>query len=344
MNRIPGRILPVMVCIISLLTAAPGWTEEKQKFSDMESCRLESGGEIRNCRIGYRTFGRLNADKTNAVVFPSWFMGTAEQLGGFIGEGKMIDSGKYFVIAIDAIGNGVSSSPSTSAGQDGASFPQFTIRDMVDIQHRFITKTFGLKRVHAVAGISMGGMQALEWMVAYPGFSGKTISIVGTPRLTSYDLILWRAEQLALECGRKDLSDGKSGMELVAHIHTLAAYTPSHFAGTTSREAVPGYMKEMEKTLGRYSTDNWLAQLQAIMTHDIYRKFAGSPQEAAKKVRTHALIIVSEEDHMVNTLPAMELAPLIKAETAILASKCGHFAFLCDREKIAAIVSRFLDR
>ena len=333
-----------MVCIFLLLTANPGLGEEKQKFSDMGTCRLESGKDIRDCRIGYRTFGRMNADKTNVVIFPTWFMGTAEQLGGFIGEGKMIDSGKYFVIAIDAIGNGVSSSPSTSAGQGGAFFPQFTIRDMVDIQHRFITKTFGLKRAHAVAGISMGGMQALEWMVAYPGFARKTISIVGTPCLTSYDLILWRAELLALECGKQDAAGGKSAMDLVAHIHSLVAYTPSHVAGTTSREAVPGYMKEMEKTLGKYSTDNWAAQLQAIMAHDIYRKFAGSPQETAKTVRTHALIIVSEEDHMVNTLPAMELAPLIKAETAILASKCGHFAFLCDREKIAAIVSRFLDK
>src|SRR5689334_1391049 len=84
---------------------------QEQQFANIGDLKLQNGGVIRNCRVGYRTFGTLNRDKSNVVVFPTWAGGTTEQLKGNFGPGKLIDTTSYFVVAIDALSNGVSSSP-----------------------------------------------------------------------------------------------------------------------------------------------------------------------------------------------------------------------------------------
>src|SRR5262245_28159817 len=76
------------------------------QFAQFGDFKLENGQIIRDCRIAYRTFGKLNAAKSNAIIFPTWAGGTTEQLKGTIVPGK-IDSNRYFVIAIDALANGV---------------------------------------------------------------------------------------------------------------------------------------------------------------------------------------------------------------------------------------------
>src|SRR5258708_38656715 len=105
-------------------------------FADLGDFRLESGEVIRDCRIGYRTFGKLNAGKSNAVLFPTWFGGTTENLLGYIAPGKLVNPDKYFVILADALGDGVSSSPSNSKQQPHMKVPAFAIRDMVNAEHQ----------------------------------------------------------------------------------------------------------------------------------------------------------------------------------------------------------------
>ena len=97
---------------------------QEQQFADLGDFRLESGAVIRECRVGYRTFGKLADDKSNVIVFPTWASGTTEQAKSDIGPGKLFDSDKFFVVAIDALGNGVSSSPSNSKAQPRMSFYQ----------------------------------------------------------------------------------------------------------------------------------------------------------------------------------------------------------------------------
>ena len=111
------------------------------------------------------------------------------------------------MIAVDALGDGVSSSPSTSPTQPRMTFPKFTIRDMVESQHRLLTGTLQIRHVDTVMGISMGGMQTFEWMTAYPEFMNRAIAIVGSPQLTSMDLLLWTAEKHTMEAG-KDWMNG----------------------------------------------------------------------------------------------------------------------------------------
>jgi len=182
-----------------LLSASCGAWAQDQQSASLGDFKLKSGEIIRELKISYRTFGSLNADKSNAILFPTWFTGTTEDLVDLIGPGKLVDPAKYFVIAVDALGDGGSSSASNSTAQQHMSFPKFSVRDMIESQYLLLTGHFQLNHLKAVMGVSMGGMQTFEWMVTYPNFMDYAIPIVGSPKLTSYDLLLWNAEAHAIE-------------------------------------------------------------------------------------------------------------------------------------------------
>ena len=150
-------------------------------------CNWKAGEVLRDARIGYRTAGKLNAERSNGILFPTWFTGNTEQLFT-TGAVAPVDTSRFFLIAVDALANGTSSSPSNTDGQAGQAFPMVTIRDMVNSQRRLLTEVLGVRHLHAVMGISMGGMQTFEWITAYPGFMDRAVPIVGSPRLGSYDL------------------------------------------------------------------------------------------------------------------------------------------------------------
>src|SRR6267143_6366606 len=119
------------VCFSVLLFSSNGTVVAQDlRFAQLGDFKVESGEVIRDCRVGYRTFGKLNDAKSNAILFPTWASGTTEQLQSNIGVGKLVDDSKYFVVAIDALSNGVSSSPSNSNLQPRMSFPRLTIHDM----------------------------------------------------------------------------------------------------------------------------------------------------------------------------------------------------------------------
>src|SRR5947209_10148447 len=194
----PARISARATLLLGLLLTAIGTSAQEQQFARLGDFRLESGAVIRDCRIGYRTFGALNQDRSNAILFPTWASGTTEQLLSNFGQGRLVDTTKYYVIAVDALGNGVSSSPSNSTQQPRMSFPRITIRDMVNTQHELLTKVLHIDHLKAVTGISMGGMQTFQWMVSYPDFMDKGVPIVGSPRVTPYDLVFLRTQLRAI--------------------------------------------------------------------------------------------------------------------------------------------------
>src|SRR5689334_151966 len=90
-----------------------------QQFAELGTCRLESGAVIEDCRIGYRTIGTLDAKRSNVVVFPTWHIGKSDEALAFLKPDGMLDPTGWYVIVIDSLGNGVSSSPSNSRTQHG---------------------------------------------------------------------------------------------------------------------------------------------------------------------------------------------------------------------------------
>jgi homoserine O-acetyltransferase/O-succinyltransferase len=134
----------------------------------------------------YVTHGTLNADKSNAILMVTAIGGNHHRIDYLIGPGRALDPSRYFIIATDAIGNGLTTSPSNSKSQPRMQFPRFNMRDMVNSQQRLVTEKFGIRKLVTVVGASMGGMQALQWAVSYPDMMQSVVPIIPLARTPAW--------------------------------------------------------------------------------------------------------------------------------------------------------------
>jgi homoserine acetyltransferase len=296
-----------------VMTLAFTWVP-RQRYAHFGDFRLQSGETLSNLVIGYRTAGRLDALKTNAVLVTPWFQGTSRELAWQVGPDKLVDTSAHFVIMVDALGNGVSSSPSTSTTQPGASFPRFTIADIVETERRLVTETLQLTRLRAVVGISMGGMQVFEWAVTHPEMIDKAVAIVGSPQSQPDDLQRWN--------------------EGIQHVQA-SPWTRARMR--LSAGDLLGAAAEL-----RLNPHDYMRQADAIKAHDIPRRFGGSMERTATAIRTRMLVVSTRDDRAVNPEPAFELARLAGARVLELDGRCGHQAPSCERATLWPALKRFL--
>jgi homoserine O-acetyltransferase len=324
-------------------------TEGAQQFAEFGELKLQNGAVIQDFRLGYRTFGKLNAEKSNAVLWPTWLGGKTQDLLKFVGSGpaNVVDSTKYFVILVDAIGDGVSTSPSNSKTQPLGKFPEFTIRDMVESEHRLATETFHFTHLHAVMGISMGGMQTFEWVVAYPDFMDEGIPMMGSPQSTAYDKVLWTSQIQALELdpawnGGNPSGPLTRGMLVSEEIDSMNLTSPAYRVARTAPQDFDEFMAELKKNSMATGGRVWdmIRQREAINALDIPGEFGVTLPNAARRVHAKLLVLVSPEDHMVNPATALAFSAAIQAPVVELDSPCGHIALDCI--SMGPTVARFL--
>jgi homoserine O-acetyltransferase len=304
---------------------------------------LTSGETLEDCQVEYRTLGTLNADKSNVVVWATWFSGTTKDLVELVGPGRLVDSSKYYVVLVGALGNGVSSSPSNSPRQPRLSFPSIGIRDMVESQHRLLTRVLGLKHVRAVMGISMGGMQTFQWGASYPHFMDRLIPIVGSPQLAPYDLLLWQANLDAIERDPEYLAGNyrqQPVLPLVQQLADLNLTTADGYNEAKTRDQVS--LDHARLAPPRFDANDRVRQLQAMMAHDVGKAAGGSLEMAAKTVEARLLVVVNARDAMVTPGPALRFAKLAKAQTLVLEGPCGHQSPSCEEPVIASRLAEFL--
>jgi homoserine O-acetyltransferase len=346
----PAALWLIVVCVWSPAigqSVQPPAAGGAQQFAKFGEFKLQSGAVLHNFRLGYRTLGTLNADKSNAILWPSWLSGRSEDLLQFIGPQNVVDSTRYFVILVDAIGNGISTSPSNSMSQPVMKFPQFTIRDMVESEHRLVTEVLHVPHLRAVMGLSMGGMQTFEWAVAYPDFMDVTIPMAGSPQSTAYDKLLWTCEINAIELDPAWNNGNPTGpltrgVALAEEIDSMNSTSPEYRETHTAARDFETFLAgagKIAKTEPGVAADQ-IRQRQAIMTLDIPREFAAPLEQVAKRVHSRMLVVVSLQDHTVNPAPAEDFARAIGAPVVMLNSPCGHQGFSCI--SIGPIVAQFL--
>ncbi len=341
------RLLAATLCIlaVSALGLAQTTREGQQQIADLGTCKLVSGQVIQNCRVGYRTYGKLNANKSNAVLFPTWFGGNSADLRGSVGMNGLVNPASYFVILVDAFGDGISSSPSNSTRQHGPDFPAFTMQDMVNAEYRLVTETLHLKHLHAVMGISMGGQQTFEWVADYPEFMDVAVPIVGSPRPSSFDQLIYMAADDAIRRDpdwHKGRYEGHPPMELAEAILQMQLTSPANYVRTHPLDKVEQEQAQIRaKGILPVDANDWLAQLYAIRHLDIAR--GGSMEVAAKRIKAKMLIVNAAQDHLVSPKPAQDFADLIGAKKLLLPSDCGHLSTGCDAGLLNPQVRAFLD-
>ena len=336
-------VLPCLLLCFALFSASTARAQEL-KFANLGDLKLESGEILHDCRIGYRTFGHLNADASNAILFPTWFGGISEELKSNIGPKGLIDDADYFIIGVDALSNGVSTSPSNSAAQPRMKFPKITIRDMVNSEHQLVTTTLGLKRLKAVMGASMGGMQTFQWIVSYPDFMDKAVPIVGSPRLAPFDLLLWQTEIDEIMTNPLwDNGNYRDNPERLVEFEMgeLFLNTPQQYNRTHTRQQVFDSLAKYAVPRNQDSNDK-IRQAQAMMALDVSAPFGGSLEQAAAAVKAKVFVIVAAKDHMVTPQPACDFAALLHAQILELDSDCGHLATVCETPKVHTAIADFL--
>ena len=145
---------------------------------------------IKDFSISYVTHGTLNAKKSNAILMVTAISGNHHRLDFLIGPGKALDTNKYFIIATDAIGNGLTTSPSNSTAQPRCSSPGSPSGTWSTSQHRLLTEHLGIDHVVTVIGPSMGGMQVLQWGVSYPEFMDGLVALVPLARTPAWSIVI----------------------------------------------------------------------------------------------------------------------------------------------------------
>ena len=332
-------ITTTAVLLLALTQALPPPT-----VASLGTCKLASGAVIPDCRIAYRAFGRLNATRTNAVLIPTWLLGRSDQWIGMLGPTKYVDTTQFYTIVVDAFADGNSSSPSNTASASRAAFDDLTLADMVEAQRRLVTENLKLPRLHAVMGISMGGMQTFEWAVRYPSFMDVAIPIMGAPKVGPYDLLLWNTALSVIENGRRGGMSDDSAWTEVARIIALFLRTPGAVDGTPWSQLAMDVQNDATTLRHTWSLDDYTSQIRAVLRHDVSAPFGSDMTRAAAQVRARMLIVYSWGDHMVTPGVTVEFAKLVNADTLSLALPCGHVAPGCEDARVGAAVREFLAR
>jgi homoserine O-acetyltransferase len=338
----------VVLAFFVFLSIAAYAQDGVQKFAELGSCKLASGETILDCRVGYRTFGTLNVGRTNVVVVPTWLNGRSEDLVNLFGtkprSSRLVDTGKFFGVALDAFGNGVSSSPSNSSRQHGTAFPVFTLADCVRAQYRVLTEVLKVDHVHAVLGLSMGGHQTFAWSVLYPSFVSLAAPIVGSPQATNFDRL---SKQIVIDAIESDpeYKQGKYTKEPALKLANEIGYqmlsTPFYRNGEAPRSDYAAWLARVEAPQRQDANDR-IWQAKAIIGHDLLQ---GKPlEEVARNTPVRFLVIVGAEDRMVTPGPGIAWAKAKGSEVYVSRGECAHLIMNCDAEAVTEKVERFLSQ
>jgi homoserine O-acetyltransferase len=195
------------------LTSQESFMIVEKKVHEIDHFTTFNNEEIKQVKVGWESYGELNADKSNVILITHYFTGSSHAAGKYsiddaepgywdsiIGPGKAIDTERFFVVSVDSLvnisaydDNVVTTGPATinpdTGKAYGLDFPVVTMRDFVNVQ-KSLLDSLGITQLYAVAGPSMGSMQAIEWASAYPQMVPRLISVIGSAQADAWTTAL----------------------------------------------------------------------------------------------------------------------------------------------------------
>jgi homoserine O-acetyltransferase len=337
---------------------------------------LESGEKLSSVTIAYETYGTLNSTKTNAVLVCHALSGDAHVSGkggwwsSIVGEGKPIDTNKYFVICSNVLGSCRGSTGPSSinpkTGQNyGLDFPLVSIIDFVNAQRRLIDQ-LGIGKLLAVVGGSMGGMQVLQWMNAYPDRIRAAVSIATALKHSPQQIAFNEVGRQAIIAdpdwnggnyyGKAAPAKGLAIARMIGHITYMSeASMEKKFGRKTNNTTgqsrfgtgfeVEGYLRSRgDSFVGRFDANSYLYITKAI---DAFNLPNGNSNALFKGLKAKVLVVAYKSDWLYNTTQAREIIKACK-QSEVDASYCeldapyGHDSFLVETEQLGRLVEDFL--
>ena len=306
----------VIAAIAAALCCVPlAWSQAKP--SAVQTCelgdlKLESGEAIRGFRMTYITFGTLNDKKSNAILSIHGLQGNRNSQSYWVGRGKAFDPDHHFIIQPDTLGvASTDANATTSPTRSGLNmkFPRFNIRDMVNAEYRMLTECLGIRRLLAVAGSSMGGVETMQWVVSYPDF--MEAAIAGTPmaRENRQGNFIWEAVRQVVMVDPK-WRDGEYpnddppragigvGLQIQSVVGSSAAGYESEYA--TQAEVHAAFAKDAKIVGNTVQPRDWVYRSWAIQSHDIgqTRNFKGDLAAAARSIKARVLLLPNCQDQL----------------------------------------------
>lgn len=349
---------------------------------------LESGRILEPYRIAYETYGERNEDNSNVVLICHALSGSEHAAGlhegdrkagwwdDLIGDGKAIDTKKYFVISTNVIGScfgstGPMHSNYPSPAPFRLKFPVLTIKDMIKAQKQLLSQ-LGIHHLHAIVGGSMGGMQALQFAVDYPNFSDKIISLAATYATQPWTIAF---NKVAIEAIRRDprfkngeyekndfKEDGLDGLaigRIAGHISYLSPDSMNDKFGRNyvnndglfelfGRYEVERYMEYNTNNFSKiFDPLSYLYIVKAINTFNLSRGY-DSLYDAILRIKAETTLISFDSDYLffpkeMEHIHYMMKRNQQKSSYYNIESNYGHDAFLVEIDKFNTIIKEKLE-
>jgi homoserine O-acetyltransferase len=350
-----------------------------------DSIALDSGATLAPIEIAYETYGELNAAKTNAILVLHAFSGDAHAAGishetgkpgwwdNMIGPGKAFDTNRYFVICTNVLGGcrgttgPASINPATGCPY-AMSFPVITIGDMVRAQ-KMLIDWLGIPRLLSVSGGSMGGMQALEWAVAFPESVVSAIPIASTSRHSAQQIAFNEVGRQAIMAdpdwsegnyyGRTPPARGLAVARMVGHITYMSDDSMREKFGRRLRGKenfsfgfdvdfeVESYLRYRgSQFVTRFDANSYLYITKAMDYFDLATG-RGSMAAALERTRARFLVISFSSDWLYPSYQSQEMVRALRSRNRDVAyvelqSNYGHDSFLVDVAEQTDLVRGFL--
>lgn len=302
---------------------------------------LQQGATLRPAKLAYRTYGTLNADKSNAIVYPTWYSGRHWENEWLIGEDKALNPNKYFIIVPNMFGNGLSSSPSnTPAPYNGPHFPNVTVYDQVRAQHQLVTAHFGISQLVAVVGWSMGAGQSFQWAVSYPDMVPRILPFCGSARTSEHNKVFLDSVKAAIETDAAFLNGEYStqpskGLRAAARVYAGWGFSQPFYwqqlykqlGYATLEDFLVGYWEGF--FLDGRDANNLLAMLWTWRNGNVGNTpgFNGDHEAALASIKAKAIVMPAERDlYFPVDDEVYEVSCMNNAEFRAIPGVWGHFA------------------
>jgi homoserine O-acetyltransferase/O-succinyltransferase len=316
--------------------SAVNWENETGSFA-LGDFAVEKGGVIKQARLAWQRFGTLNDKRDNLILYPSSYSARLADMSWLVTPQGILDPTRWCIVALGMFSNGES-----SGAAETPDYPALvTVADNVRAQHRLVTEVFGVDKLAAVYGFSMGGMQAYHWAALFPEMVERAIVVCGSARTADHNKVFLSSLMRTLEAAPEHIGNGRFSSEpklaLTAFGHIYAGWGLSQdFYRAGLYKSVLG-----APDLETFLRINWVERFSQCRAANLYAQahawfhgdisdnalYDGDLSRALRSIKAKVLLMPSETDLYFRVADnAAELTHLAKGALRPIPSIWGHRA------------------